>query len=85
MGLEWVFLVQLWDAVCLAQNEPKKLAYVETLYLSHIFWGIQKKQTAAQLQLQGQEIASQTQWQFSWLGPQAVRNNVVKLEEVVIL
>lgn len=46
MGLEWVFLVQLWEAVCLAQNEQKKLAYGETLYLSHMFWGLQKKQTA---------------------------------------
>ena len=45
-GTEMVFLVQLWKAVCLVQNEPKKLAYVETLYLSHMFWGLQKKQTA---------------------------------------
>lgn len=78
MGLESVFLVQLWEAVCLVQNEPKKLAYVETLYLSHMFWGLQKKQTAPWLQLQGQEISCQPQWQFSWLGPQIVGNNVVK-------
>lgn len=25
------------EAVCFDQNEPKKLAYVETLYLSHMF------------------------------------------------
>ena len=61
MGLESVFLVQLWEAVCLVQNEPKKLAYVETLYLSHMFWGLQKKQTAPWLQLQGQEISCQPQ------------------------
>lgn len=32
-----IFLAQLWEAVCLDQSKPKRLAYVETLYLSHMF------------------------------------------------
>lgn len=43
MGLEGIFLAQLWEAVCLDQNEPKRLAYVETLYLSHMFLDTSEK------------------------------------------